>query len=97
VPVTVYTAGYAMQRSLEPKERLLELLPRPLDHAALSRRIEALSVAAIKEDFDARKISSMGGGDAEENDGEEVIVKLEDWLETDDQLWGEERYALGPI
>lgn len=97
MPVTVYTAGYAMERSLEPKERLLELLPKPLDHAALSRRIEAISVAAIKEDFDARKLSGMAGGDAEENDGDVVMVKLEDWLETDDQLWGEERYAVGPI
>lgn len=96
-PVTVYTAGYSMQRSLEPKERLLELLPQPLNHSALSRKIETLSIAAIKEDVEARKMSAMAGGETNENDGDEVIVKLEDWLETDDQPWGEERYAVGPI
>lgn len=96
-PVTVCTAGYPMLRSFKPKERLLELLPQPLDHVALSRRIEALSVAAIKEDYEAQKMSALAGGEADENDGDEVIVKLDDWLEVDDQLWGEERYAIGPI
>jgi len=93
VPPTVYTAGLPMPRSLEPKERLLELLPQPLDYATVSRRIESISLSAVKQDYEAR----AHGGDTEENDGEEVIVRLDDWLETDDQLWGEERYSLGPI
>lgn len=93
-PQTVIRAGFAMPRSLKPKERLLDLLPRPIDHAAASRKIEALCIAAIKEDFEAK---AGAGGDAEENDGEEVIVRLDDWLETDDQPWGEERFAIGPF
>ena len=90
-PPTVYTAGRPLPRATQPRERLLELLPRPLDHAALSRRIETISVAAIKEDFEAARAGE------EENDGEEVVVPLPDWLETDDPVWGEERYAIGPI
>jgi enhancer of polycomb-like protein len=96
-PVTVFTAGFEMLRSVNPKERLLELLPTPLDHEALNRRIEAITAASLKDDMDARKAVSVMGSDAEENDGEEVIVKLDDWIETDEQLWGEERYSIGPI
>jgi enhancer of polycomb-like protein len=93
----VYTAGYGMHFSLEPKERLLDLLPKPLDQTAISRRVEALSVAAIKEDFENRKLSAMSGDDVEENDCDEAIVPLNDWLETDEQQWGDERYVIGPI
>jgi enhancer of polycomb-like protein len=92
----VFTAGNGMHFSLEPKERLLDLLPKPLDPAAISRRIEALSVASMKEDFENRKFSAMAG-EMEENDYEEVVVQLSDWLETDEQQWGDERYVIGPI
>jgi len=95
IPHTHLRAGHAMPRSLKPKERLLDLLPRPLNHATVSRRIEDLCVASIREDFEAK--AGADGGDPEENDGEEIVVPLEDWLETDDQLWGEERFAVGPI
>jgi hypothetical protein len=47
-----------------------------------------------EQDDDAIK---MGGGDMEECDGEEVIVRVDDYLETDDPLWGEERFAIGPL
>jgi len=96
-PVTVFRAGHGMPRSLKPKKYLLDLLPDPLDKKTLSRRIEDLSVLAIKEDFQSRAIAASTGGDPEENDGDEVIVRLDEWLETDDQLWGEERFAIGPI
>ena len=92
-PVTVLRAGLPLAQSLSPQERLLDLLPDPLDREALSRRIEEISAGAIKEDFEAKAM----GGDLEENDGDEVIVRLDDYLETDDPVWGEERYAIGPI
>lgn len=57
----------------------------------MSRRVEELCAAAIRQDYE-----TMGGGD-EENDGDEVIVKVKDWIGTDDQLWGDERFTLGPI
>jgi enhancer of polycomb-like protein len=95
-PITIFRAGRGLKRSLEPKERLLDLLPKPLDKSSLSRRIEGLAIAAIKEDHEIRAMAT-GMGDADENDGEEVIVKLDDWLDTDDQVFGEERYAIGPI
>lgn len=93
---TVYTAGRGMQQSLEPKAQLMDLLPAPLDHQTLSRKIEMISVSAIKDDVEGRA-ASAAAGEAEENDGDEVVVKLDDWLQTDDQLWGEERFAVGPI
>lgn len=88
-PLTVLTAGRGLARYTKPKDRLLDLLPEPLDRDGLSRKIEEMCVAAIQEDFDARH--------DEENDGDEVLVRLEDWLNTDDQLWGEERFQLGPL
>ena len=59
-------------------------MAQPLDYAAVSRKIEELCAAP----------EVLGD---EENDGEEVVVKLEDWLATDDQLWGDERFAIGPV
>ena len=94
-PITYFRAGQPLPPALQPQERLLDLLPDPLDHGALSRKIEALSAAAIKEDFDAKAMSI--GADQDENDGDEVLVRLDDWVDTDEQLWGDERYAIGPI
>lgn len=96
-PITVFTAGFSMLHSLEPKERLLDLLPQPLNYATTSEKIESITISGIKEDLDALKGDSLIGVETDDNDGDEVIVKLEDWLETDDQLWGEERYVVGPI
>jgi enhancer of polycomb-like protein len=94
--ISVFTAGRGLPQSLKVKERLLDLLPRPLDHGTLSRKIEEMSVAAIKEDFEARTVGPAAG-EPDENDGDEKVVKLRDWLETDEQLWGEERFAIGPV
>ena len=83
VPIeAVFRAGQRLP--MPPKDRLLDLLPEPLDYTAVSRKIEEL--CATQEVL----------GD-EENDGEEVVVKLADWLATDDQVWGDERFAIGPI
>ena len=102
-PVTVFSAGNGLPRSIKPKERLLDLLPTPLDHEMLSRRIESICVGALREDYEkmagAPPIAGVSGGvlDVEENDGEEVVVKVDEWLATDSQLWGEERFAIGPF
>jgi enhancer of polycomb-like protein len=97
-PVSVFTAGDGLVHSVEPKKQLLDLLPRPLDHAALSRRIEEMCVSAIQEDYETANVAASAASlDADENDCEEVLVKLSDWLDTDEQLWGEERFAIGPL
>jgi hypothetical protein len=98
-PATVFTAGTGLVRSVEPKKQLIDLLPRPLDHASVSRKIEEMCVSAIQEDYETASAapSAVASGDAEENDCEEVLIKLNDWLDTDDQLWGEERFSLGPL
>lgn len=98
-PVSVFTAGNGLPPSGQAKDRLLDLLPRPLDHAKISRRIEAICVNALNEDYEMMSGVAAPGGvfDAEDNDGDEVVVRLGDWLNTDDQIWGEERFSLGPI
>lgn len=106
-PRTVFTAGKGLPRRINnnqpSKGRLLDLLPEPLDHKVISRRIEDISVAALKEDLDRASgiqpapIPGAPPPEPEDHDGDEVLVKLDDWLETDEQLWGEERYAIGPI
>jgi enhancer of polycomb-like protein len=99
-PVSVFIAGDGLVCSVEPKKQLLDLLPRPLDHADLSRKIEEMCVAAIQEDYETATFPPSAAAaslDAEENDCEEVLVKLNDWLDTDEQLWGEERFAIGPL
>ena len=75
---------------------------QPSQRPALSRRIENICLTALKEDYDsAAATAGLSGSastvDAEENDGEVVVVKVADWLNTDEQLWGEERFSIGPI
>ena len=100
-PVTVFIAGNGLKRSIRPKERLLDLLPRPLDHDALSCRIQSICLEAVKEDYEYHSKVIPGGvgtlTDSEENDGEEVLVNVDDWLNTDEQVWGEERFSMGPL
>ena len=90
-PTTFLTAGRGMPFASSSKKSLLDLLPQPLDRKTISQTIHELSIAAIKEDFDAKQ------GDPDNNEAEEVMVHAEDWLETDDQVWGEERYSIGPL
>lgn len=94
-PHTVFVAGkplpYTASDAARPA-RLLELLPKPLDHASLARRIETISVAAIKSDYDAALQAQADHGT--ENDGEAVVVPLQDWLEADDPP---ERFSIGPF
>ena len=106
VPNTYFRAGSRPSMSLEPKERLLDLLPSPIDKDRLSRRIEDICLNALKEDYDANAngpsntavtAATASLEEVDDNDGREVVVKMKDWLNTDDQLWGEERYAIGPI
>lgn len=101
-PSTFFRAGNGHVSTNKPKQRLLDLLPQPIDRPALSRRIENICLTALKEDYDsAAATAGLSGSastvDAEENDGEVVVVKVADWLNTDEQLWGEERFSIGPI
>lgn len=101
-PNTYYRAAAAPSVSLEPKERLLDLLPPRINKDGLSRRIEEICFTALKDEYDAQTSGSTnptfaGVADPEENSAGEVVVKVKDWLETDDQLWGDERYFLGPL
>lgn len=41
--------------------------------------------------------STIASAVDEENNCEEVIVKIDDWIDTDDLLWGKERYSIGPL
>lgn len=102
---TVYIAGQASASTHAANATpLFRLLPKPLDHEMVSRRIEHVCVEAINDDVDDQntgKRASVLGVDSEEevekNDGDAILVKLEDWICTDDQLWGEERGATGPL
>jgi enhancer of polycomb-like protein len=105
-PTNFFRAGTGPSMSLQPKERLLDLLPPQINKDSISRSIEDICLSALQEDYDAHTIgpsnnsvaASMAGlADGDENDGAAVIVKMKDWLNTDDQVWGEERFAVGPI
>jgi len=104
-PNTYFSAGSRSAASLEPKARLLDLLPPSIDTHKLSRRIEDICLKALKEDYDSNTnptastftAGAANADEADKNDGVEVVVKMKDWLNTDDQVWGEERYAIGPI
>ena len=101
---TVYIAGQASASAHTANATpLFRLLPKPLDHEMVSRRIEHVCVEAVSDDDDRKteqRIPVLGMDpeeEAEQNDGDATLVKLEDWICTDDQLWGEERFATGPL
>ena len=101
-PTTYFRAGNGQAQDRQPKQRLLELLPEPIDRQALSRRLENICLTALKEDYDshAAQVGPPGAAmavDTDENDGDAVVVKVDDWLRTDEQAWGEERFSIGPI
>jgi enhancer of polycomb-like protein len=106
-PVNVFTTGdeVKLHGTDNPHTRLLDLLPEPLNHEKLSRRIEEIAASALSDDEEnvnqTRSVIPVVGNNAnvadKENDGEEVLVKVSDWMETDEQLWGEELCAIGPV
>jgi len=104
-PANVYTTGggATMETSnSKPVGRMLDLLPAPLDVDVVRRRIEQISAAALEEDDERiMKVraptlpSSNNGIPADDgNDTEAVLVKMSDWTETDEQIFGQE---VGPI
>ena len=94
-PLTVFTAGKGLRPHRGQAARLLDLLPRPLDHLSLRRRVEEICIAGIQQDYQVRMLPPANGGDPEDNDADEVVVRTSDWNDTDGQLWGEERYVVG--
>jgi enhancer of polycomb-like protein len=98
-PLTFFTAGKGLARQESQKHHsytpLVDLLPEPLDAKAISRRIEEMSVAALQEEIEL----STGELPATEDNSttDLVLVKMDKYLETDEQLWGEERFSFGPV
>jgi enhancer of polycomb-like protein len=88
-PVTVLTAG----QPLPVSSNLMDLVGRPLNHSALTAKLDELSVASLRQDAALQATDSV---DVDENDCEVVILHLTDWLFTDEQ-WGNEYTALGPF
>lgn len=102
----LFIVGLGTQKkSVGSKEaaRLLDLLPEPLDRTKVSQRIESISAMAMvddEENADKMKLSSVpsqGTNISEDIPSEDVLVKIKDWIETDEQLWGEEIAVLGPV
>lgn len=108
-PANVYTTGggATMETSnSKPVGRMLDLLPAPLDVDAVRRRIEQISAAALEEDDEritkvrAPTLPSSNNGIPTDdgNDTEAVLVKMSDWTETDEQIFGQEvGPTFGPI
>lgn len=107
-PANVFISGNeaTLHGPNDARGRLLELLPEPLNHRMISRRIEEIAVAALSDDDrntnQLRRTSSLPSvsdvNTNDENDGEEILVKINDWMETDEQLWGDElSCAIGPV
>jgi hypothetical protein len=104
VPTQVYRAGDELV-STKTDNQLLDLLPMPLDYSLLSRRIEEISAAILTEDdMDQEKIytktsnfSMTTSYDMGKNNPKEILVRMDDWLTSDENAYGEEKYVIGPI
>jgi enhancer of polycomb-like protein len=91
---TVLTASHPLPVAAAPaarKSSLLDLAVPPLDFSMLNDQLQDICIAAIQQD------ALVKASGENENDGDEVVVRLEDWLMADEQPWGPERFALGPF
>ena len=109
-PVNVYTTGQGTQMQVadsKPATRMLDLLPEPLDSDVVRRRIEEISAAALVDDEERAIKSRVPSLPAtanfltpadDANNTEEVLVKLSEWIDTDEQIFGAEvGPPLGPV
>lgn len=112
-PTNVYVSGEGTAMECEEGKqvgRMLELLPQALDTNEVRRRIEEISAnAMIEEDERNKKTkglslpSSTSNNSAANNDDgndvEAVLVKMNDWTETDEQIFGglENGLTFGPL
>lgn len=109
---TVFTAGDGLsftatttkenEKTPSLPERLVDLLPKPLDHEKINRRIEEICMEPWSdEEIDSTTTTnnnkSSGASEPAENDGTVVLVKTEDWMNAEEPLWGEERFSIGPL
>jgi len=78
----------------KPPEKILDILPQPLDHQKVRRRIEEICLSTMSDEEEDPNIQPS---ENQVEDGEEVLVKLSDWLDSDEQKWGKECVAIGPI
>lgn len=68
---------------------LLNLLPRRhLDYEEVSHKIKEIVAGYLSEDDKTNN---------PEEDGEEFLMDRTEWVGMEDGVWGEERFALGPI
>ena len=109
-PADVYTTGEGA--GVGPGEnrratRMLDLLPEPIDTDFVRCRIEEIAASALIDDEERvmklRAPSLPSGPNSlsvanDAYDTEEVLVKLNDWMETDEQIFGVEvGPPLGPV
>ena len=93
--INVFMSGddNRLRASKKIQSKLLNLLPEPLDHEKLKHRMEQIAADALSDDETNRSVNVTAASDSatqDENDGEEILVKTSEWMETDEQLWGEE-------
>jgi len=113
-PINVFTSGIGMQITSLGNNRMLDLLPRPLDKRRASRRIEEISAGALhdEEDHPVNKPSTRGisllplpsitnsstsTAINDDSNTQHVLIKLSDWTETDEQVWGSEISTFGLV
>ncbi len=110
--INVFTSGTGAQMTNHENNRMLDLLPEPLNTKRVSRRIEEIAAAALGDDDDQTGSKSINRAPSlptaaaaagtstqidESNNTEYVVVKMCDWIETDEQMWGPEISTLGSV
>ncbi len=109
-PIDVYTTGEGARTEGGDNRRaarMLDLLPEPLDTDIVRCRLEEIAAAALIDDEENAmklRVPTLPSGPNSASQPhdviktEEILVKLSDWMETDEQIFGTELGPpLGPV
>ena len=86
-----------------PAQQLEDLMPKSLgDPKLLSRRIEEICAMGLVEDCQTSAEASLSAKGSiapiDSDDVDEVLIPIEDWMEAPDgQIYGKERFVIGPL
>jgi enhancer of polycomb-like protein len=89
---THYVGGEGPWLSLPPGSSLIDLMPPTLDVKQTRMKIAEICAQWSEEEEEEEELNNVNSSKPHVE-----LVKVSDWINTDEQPWGEEKLVIGPI
>lgn len=89
---THYVGGEGPWLSLPPASSILDLMPPTLDVKQTRMKIAEICAQWSEEEEEVEELNNANNSTTHVE-----LVKVSDWINTDEQPWGEEKLVIGPI